>query len=88
MRISVLALLAWLMVAGNSESAVMIFHDRAAWQTAVGTGVTTIDSKAWRRERDQQISRTFHCRAWTLADRPSSIRARRLTLRPGEQVQC
>jgi len=43
MRISVLALLAWLMVAGNSESAVMIFHDRAAWQTAVGTGVTTID---------------------------------------------
>src|SRR4051812_42950079 len=43
MRLVVLALLVSTMIAGDSESAVIVFHDRAAWQAAAGTGLTTID---------------------------------------------
>jgi len=39
----ILALLASTLSAGASESAVIVFQDRAAWQAAVGTDVTTID---------------------------------------------
>ena len=43
MRTVAVAFLVSTMIAAEAQASVMIFHQRAAWQAAVGTGITTID---------------------------------------------
>ena len=42
MRVVLLILLVSMSIPGTSGAAVMIFHERAAWEAAVGPGVTTL----------------------------------------------